>query len=100
MECRISKTWSTAYSFDCKSYVANTLLSYVRGKGNIAISTATTGIAATILDGARTFHSRFNCSRDISVLSYLVNYPNQQTQTLITKRNNYLKNHPQIPAVP
>ncbi len=52
-----------------KSFVANALLSYVRSQGKIALSTATTGIAATILLGARTFHSRFNCPRDINDLN-------------------------------
>lgn len=49
-----------------KSFVANAILRYVRSLGQIAIATATTGIASTVLFGARTFHSRFNVPFDIN----------------------------------
>jgi len=42
-----------------KTYLYSTLLSFVRGKGEIALPFATTGIAATLLKGGRTVHSGF-----------------------------------------
>ena len=43
-----------------KTFLLTTLLSYVRGNENIAIATATSAIAANLLPGGRTIHSRFN----------------------------------------
>ena len=42
-----------------KTYCANALLSAVRGMDKVAISVASSGIAAVLLDGGRTFHSAF-----------------------------------------
>ncbi len=42
-----------------KTFIGNTLLAYVRSKGSIALATATTGIAALLLEGGRTVHNRF-----------------------------------------
>ena len=42
-----------------KTYLYATLLSFVRGKGQIALPFATTGIATTMLKGGRTVHSGF-----------------------------------------
>ena len=42
-----------------KSLVYNVVLAYARSKGKIAIATASSGIAATILEGGTTAHSRF-----------------------------------------
>ena len=42
-----------------KTFVYNTLLANVRSKGNIALAVASSGIAALLLDGGRTAHSRF-----------------------------------------
>ena len=42
-----------------KTFLANTLLSYVRSKKQIALATASSGIASLLLKGGRTFHSRF-----------------------------------------
>ncbi|KAI3900737.1 hypothetical protein MKW92_036312, partial [Papaver armeniacum] len=36
-----------------------TILAYLRTEGHIAIATATSGIAATMMPGGRTAHSRF-----------------------------------------
>jgi hypothetical protein len=41
-----------------KSYVLEAILAYVRLQGNVALATATTGIAATLLPNGRTMHSR------------------------------------------
>ena len=43
-----------------KTYVAEALLAYVRSKKQIAIAVAFSGIAALLLPGGRTVHSRFN----------------------------------------
>lgn len=42
-----------------KTYVYNTLIHLVRGRGSQVITVASTGIAATLLAGGRTAHSRF-----------------------------------------
>ena len=42
-----------------KTYCFNTILSGVRCEGNIALAVAFSGIAATLLEKGRTFHSRF-----------------------------------------
>ena len=41
-----------------KTYTISLLVSAVRAKGNIALGTALSGIAATLLDNGRTLHSR------------------------------------------
>ncbi|XP_020147860.1 uncharacterized protein [Aegilops tauschii subsp. strangulata] len=42
-----------------KTFLYRVLLAKVRSKGNIAIATATSGVAASIMPGGRTAHSRF-----------------------------------------
>ncbi|GBM18561.1 hypothetical protein AVEN_47950-1 [Araneus ventricosus] len=42
-----------------KTFLYSTLLSFIRGKGDIALPFATTDIAATLLKGGRTVHSGF-----------------------------------------
>uniref|UniRef100_A0A8I6XX36 ATP-dependent DNA helicase n=1 Tax=Hordeum vulgare subsp. vulgare TaxID=112509 RepID=A0A8I6XX36_HORVV len=42
-----------------KTFLYRALLAKVRSKGNIAIATATSGVAASIMPGGRTAHSRF-----------------------------------------
>ena len=42
-----------------KTYLYRALLATVRGQGNIAVATATSGVAASIMPGGRTAHSRF-----------------------------------------
>ena len=43
-----------------KTFLFNTILSYYRSKGEIAIAVATSGISALLLRGGKTAHSRFN----------------------------------------
>jgi hypothetical protein len=42
-----------------KTYLYRALLATVRGEGKIAVATATSGVAASIMPGGRTAHSRF-----------------------------------------
>ena len=42
-----------------KTYLCRTLLAIIRSMDRIAIATATSGIAASIMPGGRTVHSRF-----------------------------------------
>lgn len=42
-----------------KTYLYQTLLAFVRGRGELALPFATTGIASTLLKGGRTVHSGF-----------------------------------------
>ncbi|XP_009796237.2 uncharacterized protein [Nicotiana sylvestris] len=48
-----------------KTFLYRALLATVRSKGFIALATATSGVAASILPGGRTAHSRFKISIDI-----------------------------------
>jgi ATP-dependent DNA helicase PIF1 len=45
-----------------KTFLYKALLAKVRSRGLIVIATATSGIAASILPGGRTAHSRFKIS--------------------------------------
>ncbi|XP_071636386.1 ATP-dependent DNA helicase pif1-like [Temnothorax longispinosus] len=42
-----------------KTYLFNTLLSVIRGRNEVVLPGASTGIAATLLKGGRTYHSLF-----------------------------------------
>jgi PIF1-like helicase len=42
-----------------KTFLINLVLAKIRADGGIALSTASSGIAATLLDGGTTAHSRF-----------------------------------------
>ena len=42
-----------------KTLLINAILAYARGQGNKCISAASSGIAATLLNGGRTTHSIF-----------------------------------------
>eukprot|EP00116_Pleurobrachia_bachei_P000686 sb/3460948/ len=52
-----------------KTYTLNLLLDTVRVRSKIAIATALSGIAATLLNGGRTLHSRCKIPLDITDLS-------------------------------
>ncbi|XP_028092146.1 uncharacterized protein LOC114292392 [Camellia sinensis] len=52
-----------------KTYLYRALLASVRSQGRIAIATATFGIAATLLPGGRTAHSRFKISLNLEASS-------------------------------
>ena len=53
-----------------KTYVLNCILDRVRLDKKVALATATSGIAATLLHGGRTFHSRFRVPINIKEDSY------------------------------
>ena len=48
-----------------KTFLINLMLAKVRSDGNIALATASSGIAVTLLDGGTTAHSRFKIPIDI-----------------------------------
>ncbi|KAL7145368.1 hypothetical protein ABFS83_07G078200 [Erythranthe nasuta] len=48
-----------------KTFLYRALLAYVRSKGNIALAVATSGVAASLLPGGRTAHSRFKLPFDL-----------------------------------
>ena len=54
-----------------KTYTFNTILAAVRSERRIALAVAFSGIAATLLDGGRTFHSRFRAPLAVDVNSTL-----------------------------
>lgn len=47
-----------------KTFMFNTMLEKVRGQGHVALAVAQSGIAATLLRGGRTAHSRFHLPLD------------------------------------
>lgn len=49
-----------------KTYCFNAILCAVRAKGQAALAVASSGIAATLLEGGRTFHSRFKVPVNIN----------------------------------
>jgi chromosomal replication initiation ATPase DnaA len=49
-----------------KTYLYRILLASVRERGDVALSVASSGIAATLLPGGRTAHSRFKISLDVN----------------------------------
>ena len=49
-----------------KTYTLNMILDAVRGKNMVALATATSGIAATLLHSGRTVHSRFKVPIEIT----------------------------------
>ena len=51
-----------------KTFLYHTLLTKVRGRGEIALAMASSGIAALQLNGGRTLHSRMNSSRSMSIM--------------------------------
>jgi hypothetical protein len=64
-----------------KTFLYCTLLSFIRGKGKVALPFATTGIAATLLRGGRTVHSGFKLPvplLDSSVSSMKANSPDAE----------------------
>jgi hypothetical protein len=48
-----------------KTFVENLILARIRSQGHIALAVASSGIAAILLDGGRTSHSRFKIPIDI-----------------------------------
>ena len=46
-----------------KTFLINLILAKLRSEGNIALATASSGIAATLLTGGRTLHSTFKIPR-------------------------------------
>src|SRR5438046_407829 len=59
-----------------KTFLINLVLARVRSDGGIALATASSGIAATLLDGGTTAHSRFKIPIDIQ-LDSICNIPAQ-----------------------
>ncbi|KAE8257117.1 hypothetical protein A4X13_0g2571 [Tilletia indica] len=52
-----------------KTFVENALLAYTRGKGKVGLAVAASGIAALMLEGGRTAHSRFGIPLTLSASS-------------------------------
>ena len=52
-----------------KTYLYRALLAKIRSRGEIALATATTGIAASLLPGGRTAHSKFKIPLDLTEAS-------------------------------
>jgi ATP-dependent DNA helicase PIF1 len=52
-----------------KTFVINLILAKIRSDGGIALSTASSGIAATLLDGGTTAYSHFKIPIDVQAAS-------------------------------
>jgi hypothetical protein len=64
-----------------KTFVFNTVLAHYRSKGKICLALASSGIAAILLTGGRTGHSRFKIPLAV----------NSQTTLKVSKRSNLAK---------
>ena len=51
-----------------KSYLLNLILAKIRSEGNIVLATASSGIAATVLQGGRTLHTMFKIPLDTRLI--------------------------------
>jgi len=51
-----------------KTFLINLILAKIRSEGKIALATASSGIAATLLTGGRTLHSMFKIPVDLSAM--------------------------------
>ncbi|XP_075640551.1 uncharacterized protein LOC142612332 [Castanea sativa] len=64
MEAVATKRWGMFFVYGHggtgKTYLYRTILSGIRSKGKIALPVASSGIAALLLPGGRTAHSRFH----------------------------------------
>ena len=70
-----------------KTFLSTTLLGYTRQQEEIALATASSGIAATLLAGARTAHSRYKIPLDPTDTSTcnITRRQSDQTRTVIAK---------------
>ncbi|KAH9112474.1 hypothetical protein AeMF1_013201 [Aphanomyces euteiches] len=74
-----------------KTFLLNLILAEVRAKGDIALATASSGIAATLLDGGRTAHSTFNLPLNLAREERSVcNIPKQSGQATLLKKCNLI----------
>ena len=72
-----------------KTYLYKALLAKVRSMGRIAIATATSGIAASIMPGGRTAHSRFKIPINIQDDS-MCNFSKQSVTAELLKRSAFI----------
>src|SRR5258705_1960212 len=68
-----------------KTFVYGTLCNYLRSKGKIVLCCASSGIAALLLPGGRTSHSRFKIPLEISESSTCSIRHNTQLSSLLQK---------------
>ena len=68
-----------------KTFLISTLLSHVRGKGDIAVAMATSGIAATLLPGGGTVHTKMKVPIDINEKTMCNFADNSPTADLVKK---------------
>ena len=68
-----------------KTFLTEVLLATVRGMGKIALAVASSGIAAELLEGGRTAHSRFKIPIPINETSVYSNKAQSDTAKWIRK---------------
>ena len=72
-----------------KTFLYNTLMAQIRSQSQIALGLASSGIAALLLPGGRTVHSRLKVPIDINELS-VCNIPKQSSLAQLIKRTKLL----------
>ena len=68
-----------------KTHLLKTALAYVRSRGDIALSTASSGIAGTLLPGSSTVHSKLKVPINVSDTSTCSYRENSGTAEMIRK---------------
>uniref|UniRef100_A0A453PUX9 ATP-dependent DNA helicase n=1 Tax=Aegilops tauschii subsp. strangulata TaxID=200361 RepID=A0A453PUX9_AEGTS len=71
-----------------KTFLYRALLATVRGQGKIAVATATSGVAASIMPGGRTAHSRFKIPLKIDN-GAICRFTKQRLKTTLGSQNTY-----------
>ena len=68
-----------------KTFTLNLILKHCRALGGLAVATASTGIAASLLDGGRTFHSTFRPPNPVFTDSFLNATPRSKLGELLLR---------------
>ena len=69
-----------------KTYLDEMMLDYVRGNNGIALAMASSGIAALLLEGARTVHSRCKVPLEINDIDMRCGFRKQSATARLIKR--------------
>lgn len=75
------------YGLTSKTFIWKTLSAYIRSKGEIVLSVASSGIASLLLNGGRTAHSRFAIPINVNEDSICSIQPDSNLTALLKKRN-------------
>jgi DNA helicase HerA-like ATPase len=68
-----------------KTYLYRVLLAMLRSQDKIAVATATSGVAASLIPRGRTIHSRFNIPRILTMVLYVASRSRVEPQSCYEK---------------